>query len=46
MDMSLSKLVETVKDRAAGMLQSKGSQRAGHDLVSEQKHINDSAFNF
>ena len=30
MDMSLSKLQETVKDREAGMLQSMGSQRVGH----------------
>ena len=30
-DMSLSKLWETVKDREACMLQSMGSQRAGHD---------------
>ena len=31
MDMSLSKLQETVKDREAGMLQSMGLQRAGHN---------------
>ena len=31
MDMSLSKLQELVMDREAGMLQSIGSQRAGHD---------------
>ena len=30
-DMSLSKLWETVKDREACVLQSMGSQRAGHD---------------
>ena len=30
-DMSLSKLWEIVKDREACMLQSMGSQRAGHD---------------
>ena len=35
-DMSLSKLWETVKDREAGMLQSMGLQRVGHDLVTEQ----------
>ena len=34
-DTSLSKLWETVKDREAGMLQSMGWQRAGHDLVTE-----------
>ena len=37
MDMSLSKLWETVKDREAGMLQSMGSQRVGHDLATEQQ---------
>ena len=31
MDMSLSKLREIVKDREAGVLQSMGSQRVGHD---------------
>ena len=31
MDMSLSKLQEIVKDRKPGVLQSIGSQRAGHD---------------
>ena len=31
MDMSLNKLRELVKDRKPGMLQSMGSQRAGHD---------------
>ena len=31
MDMSLSKLQEMVKDREAGVLQSMGSQRVGHD---------------
>ena len=30
-DMSLSKLWEMVKDREAGMLQSMGLQRAGHN---------------
>ena len=35
-DMSLSKLWEIVKDREACMLQSMGSQRVGHDLVTEQ----------
>ena len=32
MDMSLSKLRETVKDREPGVLQSMGSQRVGHQL--------------
>ena len=36
-DMSLSKLWETVKDREAGMLQSMGLQRVGHHLVTEQQ---------
>ena len=31
MDMSLSKLSEIVKEREAGMLQSMGSQRVGHN---------------
>ena len=31
MDMSFSKLWEMVMDREAGMLQSMGSQRVGHD---------------
>ena len=35
-DMSLSKLWEIVKDREACMLQSIGSQRVGHDFVTEQ----------
>ena len=37
MEMSLSKLQEIVKDSKPGMLQSMGSQRVGHDLVTEQK---------
>ena len=35
-DMSLSKLQEIVK-RKAGVLQSMGSQRVGHDLATEQQ---------
>ena len=31
MDVSLSKLQELLMDREAGMLQSMGSQRVGHD---------------
>ena len=37
MNMSLSKLREIVKDRGAGILQSMGSQRVGHDLVTGQQ---------
>ena len=38
MDMNLSKLQQTVKDREAWyMLQSMESQRVGHDLVTEQQ---------
>ena len=36
-DMCLSKLWEIVKDGKSGMLQSVGSQRVGHDLVTEQQ---------
>ena len=39
MDMSLSKLQETVKDTKPGVLQSLGSQRIGHDLATEQQNI-------
>ena len=35
-DMSLSKLWETVKDRKAWHLQFKGLQRGRHNLVTEQ----------
>ena len=37
MDVSLSKLQETVKDREAGMLQSMGLQKVGHNLATEQQ---------
>ena len=37
MDMSLSKLWVLVKDREPDMLQSMGSQRVGHSLVTEQQ---------
>ena len=36
-DMSLSKLQETVKDGEAGVLQSVGSQRGRHGFVTEQQ---------
>ena len=36
-NVSLSKLQEIVKDRKPGVLQLMGSQRAGHDLVTEQQ---------
>ena len=35
MDMSLSKVRELVMDREACVLQSMGSQRMGHDCVTE-----------
>ena len=37
MDMSLRKLQEMVKEGKLGLLQSMGSQRVGHDLVTEQQ---------
>ena len=38
MDMNLNKLQEIVKDRGAWcVLQSRGSQRAGHNLAAEQQ---------
>ena len=37
MDMSSSKLQETVKDKDAWCAESKGSQKVGHDLVTEQQ---------
>ena len=39
MDVSLSKLSEIVKDGEPGMLQSMGSQRVRHDLVTEQQKV-------
>ena len=36
-DMSLSKLRETVTDREAGMLQFMGSHRVGHDIATEEQ---------
>ena len=46
MDTSLNKLQEMVKDREAGVLQSIGSQNAGHDLASEQQVNNEFFFFF
>ena len=37
MDMNLSKLWERVEDKGASVLQSRGSQTVGHDLVTEQQ---------
>ena len=37
MDMSVSKLQETEKDREAGVLLSTGSQRVRQDLATEQQ---------
>ena len=37
-DMSLSKVWETVKDREAWHTAVHGSQRVIHDLVTEQQH--------
>ena len=37
MDMSLSKLWEIERTGRPGVLQSMGSQRVGHDLVTEQQ---------
>ena len=37
MDMSLGKLREMVRDREAGVLQSMGLQRVGHDWATRQQ---------
>jgi len=37
-DMSLSRLQERVGDRGACVLQSMGSQKAGHDLATERQN--------
>jgi len=37
MDMSLGKLREMVRDREAGVLQSMGLQRGGHDWATGQQ---------
>ena len=39
MDMNLSKLQEMVKDREVWVLQSRGSQRVGQGLATEQQHL-------
>ena len=39
MDMSSSKLQETVKDKEAWCAESMGSQKVGHDLVTEQQSM-------
>ena len=38
MDTNVSKLLEIVKDGKPGVLQALGSQRAGHNLATEQQH--------
>ena len=38
MDVSLSKLQGTVEDRGAWCAAVRGSQRVGHDLVTEEQH--------
>ena len=43
MDMSLSKLREMLKDRKPGLLQSMGSQRVRHNLVTKQQPPNNQA---
>ena len=39
MNLNLSKLQDTVKDRKPGVLRSMGSQRAGHGLAAEQQQL-------
>ena len=39
MDMNLSELSEIVETKEPGVLQSMGSQRVRHDLVTEQQPI-------
>ena len=39
MDMSLSKLRELVMDRESGVLRFMGSQRVGHDRVTELNRL-------
>ena len=40
-DMNLSKLWEAVEEREASVLQFMGSQRARHNLATEQQQIDD-----
>ena len=44
MDMSLRKLQEMVKDREAGVLWFMGSQRVGHNLMTEQQQFSSDYF--
>ena len=45
MDMSLNKFQEIMMSGKPGVLQSMGSQRVGHHLVTEQQHVNDTSTN-
>ena len=45
MDMSLNKFQEIMMSGKPGVLQSMGSQRVGHRLVTEQQHVNDTSTN-
>ena len=38
LEVNLSKLQEIAKGREAGMLQSMGSQRVRHDVLTEKQH--------
>ena len=44
MDMNLGRLQEMVRDRRPGMLQSMGSQRVGHDWLTEHHHTHPYTF--
>ena len=43
--MNLNKLLETVKDKGADMLQSMVSQKGGHGLVPEQQQPRNTDYN-
>ena len=43
MDMSLIQLWEIAKDREAGVLQSMGLQRVGHNWMTEQQHMHEAS---